>query len=166
MEFDSEGRLIIANNYKRKDLTKEEIVFWKNKYDKEEDIYNKSDETELRENFNKNCFMSKADLLRIMKWKFQGKLLGRQKRMLNLLKDCPEDFIEKMSKKAFQSTDDEIRLSFLSNIPAVKNSVSSVILAFYDPLNYGILDIHSWRELFGEEPKDISSNKMRVIDFF
>ncbi|MDP1696137.1 MAG: hypothetical protein Q8L29_04445 [archaeon] len=166
MEFDSEGRLIIVNDSKRKDLTKDEIVFWKNKYDKEEDLYNRGDENELRKSFNEKGFMSKADLSRIIKWKFQGRLLGRQKVMLNHIKDCNSEFIEKLSKEAFQSKDDEIRITLLSNIPAVKNSLSSVILTFYDPSDYGILDIHSWRELFGEEPKDIFSNKKRAIDFF
>ena len=110
--------------------------------------------------------MSKDDLIKIMKWKFQGRLLGRQKRMLNLFKDFPEEKIIELSKNAFKSDNDELKIIFLSNIPSIKNSLSSVILTFYDPLNYGILDIHSWRELFGKEPKDIFSNKKRVIDFF
>ena len=147
-------------------LNKEWIIFWKEKYDKEEDLYNKGEEESLRINFNKNKFMSKDDLIKIMKWKFQGRLLGRQKRMLNLFKDFPEEKIIELSKNAFKSDNDELKIIFLSNIPSIKNSLSSVILTFYDPLNYGILDIHSWRELFGKEPKDIFSNKKRVIDFF
>ena len=163
MEFDSRGRLI-TNNPKK--LTKEEIIFWKNKYDLEEDLYNKGDELEIHKSLNQKNFMSKEDLIKIIKWKFQGRLLGRQKRMLNLLTDCKTEFIENMSREAFKSKDNEERLILLSNIPAVKNSLSSVILTFYDPINYGILDIHSWRELFGEEPKDIFSNKIRAIKFF
>lgn len=165
MEFDLEGRIVVAKTTKE-EITKENITIWKNKYHIEEKQYNTEIEDKLRTSFNKKGFMSKEDLIKIMEWKFQGRLLGRRKRMLNLLADCKPEFIEKMSKEAFQSTDDEVRLTLLSNIPAVKNSLSSVILTFYNPQIYGILDIHSWRELFGKEPKDIFSNKNRVIVFF
>jgi len=167
MEFDSEGKIkvpVVSLNIKK--INKEEIIFWKEKYDNEEDSYNKGEEWDLRASFNKNGFMSKEDLVRIMKWKFQGRLKGRQKIMLNLLEDCESSLIEKMSKEAFQSKEDDIRITLLSSLPAVKNSLSSVILTFYDPINYGILDIHSWRELFGIEPKDIFSNKKRLLIFF
>ena len=167
MEFDSEGRIKVPIvSLVKKEFSKEDLIFWKEKYDKEEDSYNKGEEKTLRESFNKKGFMSKEDLIKIMKWKFQGRLKGRQKRMLNLLEDCEPSFIEKMSRESFQSKDDLIRITLLSNLPAVKNSLSSVILSFYDPISYGILDIHSWRELFGKEPKDIFSNKERVITFF
>ena len=110
--------------------------------------------------------MTKEDLIKIHKWKFQGTLMERQKRMLNIIKDVDTETIERLSKEAFNSNKDEERVSLLSKIPSVKNSLSSVILTFYDPRNYGILDIHSWRELFGKEPKDIFSNKQRVLNFF
>ena len=109
--------------------------------------------------------MTKEDLIKIHKWKFQGTLVGRQKRMLNLIKDFPSQTIEELSKEAFNLNDENEKLKLLSKIPSVGNSLSSVILTFYDPQNYGILDIHSWRELFGEEPKDIFSNKQRLLDF-
>ena len=92
--------------------------------------------------------------------------MGRQKRMLNIIKDVDTETIERLSKEAFNPNEDEERVRLLSKIPSVKNSLSSVILTFYDPPNYGILDIHSWRELFGKEPKDIFSNKQRVLNFF
>lgn len=146
-------------------VSKEELLKWKEKYDNQEDFYNKGDEDELRKKFRANKFITKEDLIKIHKWKFQGTLVGRQKRMLNLIKDFPSEIIEELSKKAFNSNDDSEKLRLLFGIPSVGNSLSSVILTFYDPKNYGILDIHSWRELFGEEPKDIFSNKQRVLDF-
>jgi len=147
-------------------MNKKELLFWKERYDNQEDFYNKGDEEELRKKFQKNKFMTKEDLIKIHKWKFQGTLIGRQKRMLNIIQDVNTEIIERLSNDAFNSDNDKDRLVLLSQIPSVKNSLSSVILAFYDPKNYGILDIHSWRELFGKEPKDIFSNKQRVLDFF
>ena len=147
-------------------MNKDELLFWKNKYDKEEDLYNKGDEEELRKKFQENNFITKQDLTKIIKWKFQGRLMGRQKRILNLLNDAEESFIEEISKSALKSKDDEIRLKLFSSIKGVGNALSSVILTFYDPQNYGVLDIHAWRGLFGKEPKDIFSNPRQAIKFF
>jgi len=147
-------------------MTKGEIVFWRDKYDKEEDLYNKGEEERLRKKFRKNRFITKTDLKTIIKWKFQGRLLGRQKRILNLLTSVEEKFIKEVSKLAFQSSEDETRLKLLSSIKGVGNALSSVILTFYDQQNYGVLDIHAWRGLFGKEPPDIFSNTKHAIKFF
>jgi len=42
----------------------------------------------------------------------------------------------------------------------------SVILSFHSPQDYGVLDIHAWRELFGKEPGDLFQNPHRAIEFF
>lgn len=148
-------------------MEKEEILFWRDKYDKEEDLYNKGDESSLRRKFQKNCYMGKGDLERIVKWKFQGRLKGRQKRTLNLLQNVKDDFIIDISKLAFRVDSDEERIKLLSSIRGVGNALSSVILTFFDPQNYGILDIHSWRELFKEkEPVDVFSNPKQAAKFF
>lgn len=147
-------------------MNKDELLFWKNKYDKEEDLYNKGDEEELRKKFQKNNFITKQNLTKIIKWKFQGRLTGRQKRILNLLNDVEESFIEETSKSAFKSKNDEIRLKLFSSIKGVGNALSSVILTFYDPQIYGVLDIHAWRGLFGKEPNDVFSNPHQAIRFF
>ena len=147
-------------------MKKEELLFWKNKYDKEEDLYIKGDEEELMERFQEYNFITRSDLTRIVKWKFQGRLLGRQKRILKLLENVEDSFIEDVSRLAFRYGDDEIRLKLLSIIKGVGNAVSSVILTFYDPQNYGVLDIHAWRGLFGKEPRDIFSNHRQAVKFF
>jgi len=148
-------------------MDKKEIIFWRNKYDKEEDLYNKGLEEELRKRFQKRKLITKSDLIKIVKWKFQGRLLGRQKRVLNLLKDVKDSFVEEVSGLAFKGKDDKDRLRLLSSIKGVGNALSSVILTFYDPDNYGVLDIHVWRNLFGEkEPPDVFSNPEKAIKFF
>jgi hypothetical protein len=146
-------------------MNKDELFFWKNKYDKEEDLYYQNDEEELRKKFQENNFITKQDLIKIIKWKFQGKLSGRGTRILNLLKDVEESFIEEISKLAFKTKDDKIRLILFSSIKGIGNALSTVILTFYDPENYGVLDIHVWRGLFGKEPNDIFSNHDQAIKF-
>jgi hypothetical protein len=148
-------------------MNKKDLLYWKNKYDKEEDLNDKSLEEKLQLKFQKHSRMTKSDLIKIVKWKFQGRLSGRQKRILNLLENVDGQFIENLSKLAFSNKDDEIRLNLLCKIKGVGNALSSVILTFYDPQNYGVLDIHAWRGLFKEkEPSDIFSNKKQAIKYF
>lgn len=146
-------------------MKKEELIYWKNKYDKEEDLDNKRDEEELRKKFQENRFITKKDLVRIVKWKFQSRLKGRQNRILNLLKNTEESFIKDVSKLALEYEDDEIRLKLFSTISGVGNAISSVILAFYDPQNYGVLDIHAWKSLFGKESADIFSKLYSRVSY-
>ena len=147
-------------------MRKNDYIYWKKKYNNEEDTENKRIEENLRKKINKNKFLSKEDLILIIKWKFQGNLSGRQKIILNIIKNEEAFLIEGLSTLAFKSEKDEIRLKLLSCIKGVGNALSSVILAFYDPYKYGVLDIHVWREMFGKEPKDIFSNQKRAINFF
>lgn len=153
-----------------KQLTKNELLHWLERYNKEEDLYNTGLEEELRNKFQKYRFMTKDDLLRIVEWKFQGRLKGRQIRIKNLLGSVEDDFIQNVSTLAFQTEDDRTRLSLLSSIRGVGNALSSVILAFFNPKRYGVLDIHDWREIYdkkqGEEPPDLFLNHKRAIDFF
>lgn len=148
-------------------MNKEELTYWKHKYDAEEDLYNRGDEEELRKKFQEGNSLTKQDLIRIVKWKFQGRLLGRQKLILNYLETVEAPFIEEISKSAFKSKDDEVRLKLFRSIKGVGNALCSVILTFYDPQNYGVLDIHAWRGLFGEkEPKDVFSNAQQAVRYF
>lgn len=147
-------------------MNKDEILFWNDKYDKEEDLYNKGDEEELRQKFQQNKYLTKDDLIRIIRWKFQGRLVGRQKRILKFLENVEDSFIEDVSKLAFKYNDDEPRLKLFSTIKGVGNAITAVILTFYDPQNYGVFDIHAWRGLFGKEPKDIFTSNKHAIEFF
>jgi len=147
-------------------MDKNDILKWEAKYDNEEDLYNVGLEEELREKFQNNNFVTKDDLEKIVNWKFQGRLKGRCKRILNLLAPIKDEFIQHVSSLAFISDDDALRLKFLTKITGVGVALSSVILSFYDPSKYGIIDIHAWRELFGDEPDDLFTNHRYTLKFF
>ncbi len=74
-------------------------------------------------------------------------------------------FIRQTIKDGLQSTDEEVRIRTLFRLKGVKNAVASVILTFYDPKNYGVFDIHAWRELFGKESEGFSSNAKLLLEF-
>ena len=147
-------------------MDKESIISWRDRYNKEEDLYNKGDEEELRSKFQENQYITKDDLIRIIEWKFQGRLTGRQKRILKILKPVDDEYIIDISKLVFKVSDDEKRVKLLCTINGVGPAVASTILTFYDPENYGVFDIHAWRELFGKEPKSLFTDIRNVIKFF
>jgi len=147
-------------------MNKQEIIIWCDKYNKEEDSYNKNAEDALRSKFQINKCFSKEDLIRVVKWKFQGRLEGRQKRIIKLLKDTDEKFILKLSKFAFSIDDDRTRIKLLCTIDGVGSALASTLLTFYDPNNYGVFDIHAWRELFGKEANSLFTNDRNVLRFF
>ena len=146
-------------------LTKNEILSWLDRYNAEENLQNNCEEANLRQRFQSNQFITKEDLVRIIKWKYQGKLEGKQKRPLVFIAEADGPFIEDVSRLIFKHNDDEIRMKLLYTIQGVGNALASIILAFYDPQNYGIIDVHSWQGIFGEKkPANISSE--RAINFF
>lgn len=141
------------------------IIFYRDKYDREEDQYTRGDEKDLRDRLRQNNHLTKEDLMQIIKWKFQGRLAGRQKRFLRMIEDANDPFIRNVSKLAFEAADDETRIKLFCVIKGIGTALTSVILAFYDPDNYGIMDIHSWRELFGKEPNDLFSSHRYLLRF-
>jgi hypothetical protein len=147
-------------------MQKEELLQWIHVYDQETSQSDARIEQELRQRFQSNQNMTKQDLQHVIEWKFSGRLQGRRKRVLQLIEDLDETFIHELSALVFKYENDEIRLKLLTTIRGIGNALSSVILAFYDPHHYGVLDIHAWRELFHEpEPYDIFVSYKQAIRF-
>lgn len=147
-------------------MRKDEILEWKMRYDRERKPSDKKIERELRKKFQSQKFMTKEDLIRVVKWRFQGRLARRREKLLELIEPVERSHVEHKSMAAFRAKDDETRLKLLSQIEGVKNILASAVLAFYDPDNYGVLDMGVWRSLFGKEPRDIFVNPKRAIEFF
>ncbi len=149
--------------------SKETLLYWLDRYNKEEDLYNTGVEQELRKRFQNTRQMTLEDLKRIVEWKFAA-LPGRKKRIFNLMCSVDDAYVRKISQLAFETPDDKTRLSLLCSIRGVGSALSSTILAFYDPDKYGVFDIHDYREIFNlsskEDPKDLFVNQKHVIRFF
>lgn len=134
-------------------MNREEIIFWRDKYDREEDKYVTGTEEELRPKFRENRHATKEDLEKIIKWKFQGRLTGRKQMNLKRLKNVEGWIVEKITGLAFDMPDDRLKLKLLTCIDGVGTSVASVILTFNDPENYGVLDFHVWHGLYNNDKK-------------
>jgi hypothetical protein len=135
-----------------KELSKEEIIKWNKKYDEAYEKYERELENSVGKNLKLNRELSKNDLIKIVEWKFGG-MKGRKKIFLNLIKPLDGSDVQKISKDAFCSADEWTKIEKLRKIKGVKNALTSVILTFLDPENYGVFDIHAFDELYGTNPK-------------
>jgi len=148
-----------------RDLTKEEILSWCNKYDAEEDQWDPRLETRLGERFRTNKEMTKEDLIQVVRWKFATNK-HRLKRVSSLIEEVEDSEIRQLSRSAFKTDDELLRVKNLMKIRGVGNAVASAILTFYDPKNYGVFDIHIYDELFGTTPETRPSGMFADPKFY
>jgi hypothetical protein len=114
--------------------------------------YSKEVEIRLGEQFRKANEVTKEQLIGLINWKMNGNKvqLIRGKRSIERLPSDGE--IRRLTKVAFLEHDELKRLNYLTQIDGVGSAIASCIMAFYDPDNYGIVDLHAWRAVFPKRP--------------
>ncbi|MCW5911945.1 MAG: hypothetical protein KIT62_12770 [Cyclobacteriaceae bacterium] len=88
----------------------------------------------------KQGYLTKEQGIKILKWKSPRPLRHYQK-------NSEEDFLG-ISKIAFNSTDERIRIHILTALNGVNYPAASAILMFYDKTKYPIIDIRVWKQLY------------------
>ena len=146
-------------------MEKAEIEYWRHKHDVENAFWiNK--EREIGDRLRASKELTKVDLIEIIEWKFEG-LEGRKKRELDLIARLDEHNLEQVSNLVFNLSigQDLYRIKRLCGLDhGIGPAVSSVILTFFDPKNYGILDFHVWQEVFREDRKSFTAeNYVRLL---
>lgn len=143
-------------------MDKDEILNWNAKYDAQYPKWT-STEKELGDKFRKTKAITKADLVDIVWWKFEW-LKGRRERILKFIEGNTDSEICACSQ-VFNLTpnEDAFRVRLLDNLSGVGPALASVVSTFYDPKNYGVFDIHVWREFFGKEPRDLFATSSYYI---
>ena len=132
-------------------MNKEEILNWNDKYDKDHPWWTQR-EIELGGKLRKTKTLTKDDLRQVVDWKFK-ELEGRRIRILGLIARNDDSEVRRISSDVFSSTlADDYKVDSLQNLTGVGPAVASTILTFYNPKEYGVFDIHIWREFFGKEP--------------
>ena len=74
--------------------------------------------------------------------------------------------LEKVSNEVFnlEINQDIKRILLLCGFKGIGTAVASVILTFYDPENYCVVDFHIYQELFGIRPNPLTPEKyVRVL---
>ena len=141
------------------EMSKDEILDWAKKYDEDHPWWVQK-EKEIGDKFREKSVMTKKDLVQVIEWKFFT-LKGRRKRVQGLISKNYDSEIIRLSKEALKlSVDsDSLRVDLLRQILGVGPALASTILTFYDPKQYGIFDIHVWRQLFGKESNNLFTTK-------
>lgn len=141
-------------------LTHEDIKYWLDLYYKEE---KDSDFPDLEKNLSVKLgtfrTLTKDDLKQVIRWKFQGKLKGRGERFVKMIENQDEETIkERVNKALYKNIDDYLALHILTSIKGVGPAVASVILTFFNPHLFCVLDRHVWNELFNENKEEFSTD--------
>lgn len=143
-------------------MDKNKLLYWLDRYNKEEDRYSSDLEKKLGYKVRINKKLTKEDLRKIIEWKFRGRLIGRRARTLNLIEETEDSEIQAIITRALDCNTDEVRLKKLMDIGGIGIALASVILTFYNPNEYCVFDIHVYDELFHTNsktrPKDLFSN--------
>ena len=146
-------------------MEKEEILNWSKKYDVDHPWWTQK-EKELGDKLRSSKELTKDDLVQVVEWKFKT-VLGRKTRVLRLIAKNNDTDVRRISSELFRfdSKIDSYNLNSLCVLSGVGPAVASTILTFYNPKDYGVFDIHIWRELFGEEPRNLfkTGNYLRLL---
>ena len=144
-------------------MEKSEILEWCHKYDEQHPWWTKK-EKELGDKLRETGELTKDDLIEIVEWKFNN-FPGRMNRLLVYIEQNDDYIIRNISNSVLvlSSKYDFDKIERLCLIKGVGAATASVILTFYDPKNYGVFDIHVWRELFGKDSKPLYNTRDCLI---
>ena len=146
-------------------MDKKDFVKWSQKYDKDQG-WQAQIERELGARFRRLKIMSGTDLAMVVEWKFMEDK-EKKRRVLELVARNDEASIARVSSQAFNLSldDDACRMNCLVMLEGVSPVLASVILAFFDPKQYGVFDVYAWRALLGNEVPNLFSaaNYLRLL---
>ncbi len=136
-------------------VDKADFLTWSRKYDKSFG-WQAQRERELGAKFRKAKVLTLADLASVVEWKFKEEQEKRV-RILELVARNDEATVSRLSSQALSipSCEDAYRMNCLTLLEGVSPVLASVILAFFDPHQYGILDVHVWKPVLGNPPPNL-----------
>ena len=138
-------------------MDKADYLAWSRKYDKSAG-WQAQIEQELGAKFRRAKMLTKEDLAKVVEWKFNSDP-DKKEHLLELVARNNEDVVERLSGQVFcnPAGEDNYKLSCLTTIEGISPVLASVILAFFDPRQYGILDLAVWKPLLGNPPPNLYS---------
>jgi len=138
---------------------------WSRKYDKAFG-WQAQRERELGYRFRKAKTLTLADLAQVVEWKFREEP-EKKTRVLELVSRNNEATVNRLSSQALSipSCEDAYRMTCLTLLEGISPVLASVILAFFDPKQYGILDPAVWRALLGNPPPNLltTQNYLKLL---
>jgi len=146
-------------------LDKADYLEWSRKYDKSFG-WEAQREHELGAKFRKVKVLTCAQLAQVVEWKFNANP-EKKTRALELVARNDEAMVARVSGQVFSlpQSGDSYRMNCLTALEGISPVLASVILAFFDPHQYGIFDISVWKPLLGNPPPNlyITQNYIRLL---
>jgi hypothetical protein len=138
-------------------MDKAEFLMWSRKYDKAFG-WQAQRERELGSKFRKNKALTCKDLASIVEWKFKDDA-EKKTRSLELVAHNDEANVNRLSSQALSipGCEDSYRMSCLTLLEGISPVLASIILTFFDPKQYCILDQHTWKALLGNIPPNMQT---------
>jgi len=147
-------------------MDKADFLLWSRKYDKAFG-WQAQRERELGAKFRKNKSLTCKDLAAIVEWKFNGDE-EKKARSLELVARNDEATVSRLTNQALSipGCEDNYRMNCLTLLEGVNPVLASVILAFFDPKQYCILDLAVWKALLGNPPANVLStpNYLKLLE--
>ncbi len=125
---------------------------WSRKYDKAYG-WQAQRERELGAKFRKNKSLTVKDLTAVIEWKFKAEP-DKLEHAQELVTRNTEEKVQRVTSQIFSlpNADDTYRITCLTSLEGISPVIASIILAFFDPKNYGIFDQSVWKRLLGNPP--------------
>ncbi len=147
-------------------LDKAAFLIWSRKYDKSFG-WQAQRERELGAKFRKTKTLTCGDLAQVVEWKFRDEP-EKKTRALGLVARNDEANVIRLSSQALNipSCEDAYRMNCLTLLEGVSPVLASVILTFFDPKKYCILDLAVWKGLLGNPPPNMYSaqNYLKLLE--
>jgi hypothetical protein len=147
-------------------LDKAAFLMWSRKYDKSLG-WQAQRERELGAKFRKAKVLTCSDLAQVVEWKFKDEP-EKKARSLPLVARNDEATINRLSGQALSipSCEDAYRMNCLTLLEGINPVLASVILTFFDPEQYCILDPAVWKALLGNPPAGLltTQNYLKLLE--
>lgn len=145
----------------------QEVSEWLKKYNSENE--SADSEKEISENiFSQKNFLTKEDLIKIVKWKFHKGSGKNRVRVINFIEQMHSSEIEKITGEAFEIEEESEskKIRKLCKIKGVGISFASCILSFHNPEKYCVFNTSVYDEIFKIEtrPNNIFSNPNHYLE--
>ncbi len=138
---------------------------WSRKYDKAFG-WQAQRERALGSKFRKAKALTLADLAAVVEWKFNEEP-EKKTRVLELVSRNALETVNRLSSQALSipSCEDAYRMNCLTLLEGISPVLASVILTFFDPKQYCILDTAVWKAVLGNPPPNLltAQNYLKLL---
>jgi DNA repair protein RadC len=140
----------------------EEVSEWLQKYNSNNESVDL--ENEIEDRIRQKKFLTREDLITIVKWRFHKGSGKNRERAINSLEQMHGSEIEKITRDAFETEEESKKIRKLCKIKGVGISFASCILTFHNPKKYCVFNTHVYDEIFKIETRP--SNFFSLPDYY